>query len=131
MVGLAGYGDYYPKMLSGGMQHRAEIARALANAPAVLLMDEPFGALDAQMRASLQGSLLDIWKETHITIIFVTHDVEEAMYLSERIVVMSRDRGRICEVFALDEPFPRNKEKLFASEGGRDLKEKCIGCLAR
>ncbi|MHB1607760.1 MAG: ABC transporter ATP-binding protein [Acidiferrobacter thiooxydans] len=131
MVGLAGYGDYYPKMLSGGMQHRAEIARALANAPAVLLMDEPFGALDAQMRASLQGSLLEIWKETHITIIFVTHDVEEAMYLSERIVVMSRDRGRICEVFALDEPFPRNKEKLFASEGGRDLKEKCIGCLAR
>jgi len=130
MVGLSSYASYYPKMLSGGMQHRAEIARALANAPAVLLMDEPFGALDAQMRATLQMSLMEIWRETKVTIIFVTHDVEEAMFLSQKIVVMSRDRGRIREVFTVDEPFPRNKEQLFTSHYGRALKEKCLGSLA-
>ncbi|AWP22099.1 ABC transporter ATP-binding protein [Acidiferrobacter sp. SPIII_3] len=129
MVGLSGYDDYYPKMLSGGMQHRAEIARALANAPSVLLMDEPFGALDAQMRATLQNSLMEIWRETKVTVIFVTHDVEEAMYLSQKIVVMSRDRGKICEAISVDDPFPRSKERLFTSQYGCTLKERCIASL--
>lgn len=130
MVGLSGYEDYYPKMLSGGMQHRAEIARSLANKPAVLLMDEPFGALDAQMRATLQDSLIDIWNETHVTIIFVTHDVEEAMYLSQKIVVMSRHGGKINDILDIDEPFPRDKREFLFSNNGRFLKEKCMGALA-
>ncbi|WP_437556758.1 ABC transporter ATP-binding protein [Acidithiobacillus sulfuriphilus] len=130
MVGLSGYEDYYPKMLSGGMQHRAEIARSLANKPAVLLMDEPFGALDAQMRTTLQDNLIKIWDETNVTIIFVTHDVEEAIYLSQKVVVMSRNGGKTNNIFDINEPFPRNKVEFLFSNNGRVLKEKCMDALA-
>lgn len=130
LVGLAGYEDYYPKMLSGGMQHRAEIARALANKPAVLLMDEPFGALDAQMRAALQEVLINIWHTTHITIIFVTHDVEEAIFLSEQVVVMAGNGGGISHRLTVGEPFPRKKTEFLLGEKARDLKVQCLKALS-
>ena len=97
VVGLTKFAKAYPKTLSGGMQQRVAIARGLANAPSVLLMDEPFGALDAQTRMVMQEFLLDIWRTTHISILFVTHDVEEAVYLGERVYVLRSNPGRVRE----------------------------------
>jgi len=97
VVGLTKFAKAYPKTLSGGMQQRVAIARGLANAPSVLLMDEPFGALDAQTRMVMQEFLLDIWHTTHISILFVTHDVEEAVYLGERVYVLRSHPGRVRE----------------------------------
>ena len=109
LVGLAGFEDSYPKSLSGGMKQRVALARALAIDPALLLMDEPFGAVDAQTRERLQDELLDIWRETGKTILFVTHDVEEAVTLADRVVVMGREPGQIREIvsIALDRPRSR------------------------
>ena len=109
LVGLEGFEDSYPKALSGGMKQRVALARALAIDPALLLMDEPFGAVDAQTRERLQGELLDIWGETAKTILFVTHDVEEAIRLADRIVVMARDPGSIREIVTVDLDRPRER----------------------
>lgn len=105
MVGLEGFEDSYPQELSGGMQQRVGIARALAIDPEVLLMDEPFGALDAQTREYLQEELLQIWEADKKTVIFITHNIEEAIYLSDRVIVMSPRPGEVQEV--IEVPFER------------------------
>ncbi len=109
LVGLEGFGDSYPKELSGGMKQRVAIARALAVDPELLLMDEPFGAVDAQTREMLQDELLEVWRETGKTILFVTHDVEEAITLADRIVVMDSEPGRVREVVDVDLERPRSR----------------------
>src|SRR5262249_57720808 len=107
LVGLKGFEAHYPWELSGGMQQRVAIARALAYEPEVLLMDEPFGSLDALTRLELEDTLLRIWEELGTTILFITHDIEEAIYLSDRIWVLSRRPSRIIEELRIDFPRPR------------------------
>ena len=107
-TGLVGFADHYPKMLSGGMQQRTAIARALANDPKILLLDEPFGALDNQTRALMQELLLGIWESEKKTVLFVTHDIEEAIFVAGRVVVMSARPGRIKADVAVDLPHPRH-----------------------
>ncbi len=109
LVGLDGFEDSYPRDLSGGMKQRVALARALAVDPSLLLMDEPFGAVDAQTRKMLQEELLDIWTETGKTVLFVTHDVEEAVTLADRVVVMSSEPGTVREVVDVDVERPRSR----------------------
>jgi NitT/TauT family transport system ATP-binding protein len=109
LVGLEGFADTYPRDLSGGMKQRVALARALAVDPGLLLMDEPFGAVDAQTKKMLQSELLDIWHETGKTILFVTHDVEEAVKLADRVVVMAKEPGRIREIVDVDIDRPRSR----------------------
>jgi len=125
MVGLARFANRYPAELSGGMQQRVGIARALANYPRVLLMDEPFGALDAQTRLMMQESLLNIWNEFGTTVLFVTHDVDEAIFLADRVLVMSASPGRIIADLAVDLPRPRLPE-ITADARFAELKRRCI-----
>jgi NitT/TauT family transport system ATP-binding protein len=112
MVGLKGYENFYPKELSGGMKQRVAIARTLAYHPSVLLMDEPFGALDAHTRTRLQNDLLEICERDRKTVLFVTHSVEEAVFLSDKVVVMTRSPGRIKQIVDIDLPRPRRRAEL-------------------
>lgn len=112
LIGMEDFGKAYPYELSGGMQQRVAIARALANDPHVLLMDEPFGALDAHTRILLQKELLRIWEQNKKTIIFVTHSVDEAVYLADKIVVMSRKPGEIKEIIDIDMERPRDRAEI-------------------
>jgi NitT/TauT family transport system ATP-binding protein len=109
LVGLERYANYYPYQLSGGMQQRVAIARALARRAEILLMDEPFSALDAMMRVELQDLLLWLWRSFKFTILFVTHDLDEALYLAQRVIVLSASPGSVAEVVEVPLPYPRNQ----------------------
>lgn len=109
LVGLNGFEDSHPNQLSGGMQQRVSLARALANDPEVLLMDEPFSAVDSQTRELLQDELLRIWKVKHKTIVFVTHDIAEAVYLADRVITMTSRPGRVQDDIRIDSPRPRDR----------------------
>lgn len=110
MVQLEDFGNHYPKELSGGMKQRVAIARAYAVNPSVLLMDEPFGALDAQTRTQLQQELLETWEKEKKTCFFITHDVDEAIILAQKVIIMSARPGRIKEIVNIDIPYPRDQE---------------------
>jgi NitT/TauT family transport system ATP-binding protein len=114
MVGLSKFADAYPAELSGGMKQRVAIARALANQPRILLMDEPFGALDAQTRCSMQAHLLRIWESVDVTIVFITHDLDEAIYLADRVIVLGANPGRILEVIEIPVARPRRQEQFLS-----------------
>jgi NitT/TauT family transport system ATP-binding protein len=129
-VGLGGFENAYPETLSGGMQQRVAIARTLAVRPAVILMDEPFGALDAQTRSEMQQLLLRVWDESASTILFVTHDVEEAIYLADRIFIMSAHPGTIVEDLQVPFDRPRNLELKQRNEF-HELQNYVLGCLRR
>jgi NitT/TauT family transport system ATP-binding protein len=116
LVGLAGFEGKYPHQLSGGMRQRVAIARSLAAGPRVLLMDEPFGALDAQTRAQMQAHLLQIWKNVDITVVFITHDLDEAVYLSDRILVLDPRPGRLREHMEVPVPRPRSFGQIPSNE---------------
>lgn len=116
LVGLSKFENSYPHELSGGMKQRVAIARALANRPRILLMDEPFGALDAQTRAQMQHYLLEIWKKIDVTILFITHDLDEAVYLSDRILVLGANPSRVLEVIENPVPRPRSREQFVSPE---------------
>jgi ABC-type nitrate/sulfonate/bicarbonate transport system ATPase subunit len=115
-VGLAGFAEHYPKQLSGGMQQRTALARALANDPRILLLDEPFGALDNQTRALMQELLLGIWEADRKTVLFVTHDIDEAIFMANRVVVLTARPGRIKAELRIDLPHPRHYRMKTSAE---------------
>ena len=116
LVGLENFSNAYPHQLSGGMRQRVAIARALANEPRILLMDEPFGALDAKTRAQMQNHLLDIWRNIDVTVIFITHDLDEAIHLADRIIVLKPHPGQVQEVIEVPVPRPRNMSQWTGAE---------------
>ncbi len=130
LVGLEEFSESYPKELSGGMKQRVAIARAYAVNPKILLMDEPFGALDAQTRTQLQSELLTTWEQEKKTCFFITHDVDEAIILSQRVVIMSARPGRIKEIIPVPIPYPRTQETKMTKEF-MDLKVRIWGQVYR
>jgi NitT/TauT family transport system ATP-binding protein len=122
VVGLSDFADRFPHHLSGGMKQRVSIARALAVDPSLLLMDEPFGALDAQTRHVLQDELLRIWREYRKTVVFVTHSIEEAIYLSDRIVVMTARPGRVKQIVTVPEARPRDMASIDMNQRQREVR---------
>jgi NitT/TauT family transport system ATP-binding protein len=127
-VGLADFVAHYPHQLSGGMQQRVNLARVLVNRPRVMLMDEPFCSLDAQTRLQMQQMLLDLWHELHMTVVFVTHDVDEAVFLSDRILVLTKRPGRIKAEIPVNLPRPRGLDVL-TSPGFMRLKRQALDLL--
>jgi NitT/TauT family transport system ATP-binding protein len=128
-VGLSEAHDHLPRQLSGGMQMRASIARALVTAPDLLLMDEPFGALDEFTRQRLDGDLIELWRSQQLTVVFVTHSIHEAVFLSTRVVVMAARPGRIVDAFPIDEPHPRN-EAFRLSPAFAAIAQRISACVA-
>ncbi len=124
MIGLVGFEDRFPRELSGGMRQRVALARTLACNPSILLLDEPFGALDAQTRESMQDELLRIWQQTRKTVLMITHDVDEAVYLSDRICVMSARPGRLVEEFEVRLDRNQRREDIVLSDRFRDIRNK-------
>jgi NitT/TauT family transport system ATP-binding protein len=116
LIGLAKFADAYPHQLSGGMKQRVAIVRALANQPRILLMDEPFGALDAQTRVHMQSHLLEIWRKIDVTVVFITHDLDEAIFLADRILVLSAHPGRVQELIEVPVPRPRSLNQVVTPE---------------
>jgi NitT/TauT family transport system ATP-binding protein len=116
LIGLEKFAESYPHQLSGGMKQRVAIVRALANQPRILLMDEPFGALDAQTRARMQAHLLEIWRKIDITIVFITHDLDEAIFLADRILVLSAHPGEVQELIEVPVPHPRSPTQFISPE---------------
>jgi NitT/TauT family transport system ATP-binding protein len=127
LVGLSQFSHSYPSELSGGMRQRVAVARALALDPVVLLMDEPFGALDAQTRNLLQKELLEIWEKTKKTIMFVTHSVDEAVFLADRLIVLTPRPGRVCEVIPIDLDRPRDRTNVEFAQ----LRRKVLDLIAQ
>jgi NitT/TauT family transport system ATP-binding protein len=123
-VGLESYAHYHPHQLSGGMQQRVAIARALVRRPELLLMDEPFSALDAMMRVELQDLLLQLWRELGLTILFVTHDLDEALYLAQRVIVLSASPGTVADVVDVPLPYPRNQVETRSQPIYLELRER-------
>jgi len=128
LVGLSGFEKHWPSQLSGGMQQRVELARVLIGHPRLLLMDEPFGALDALCRVDMQALLLSIWSKLPTTIVFVTHDIDEAIFLADRILIMSERPGRIIEDIPVHLPRPRDSELVTSPEFIR-IKRHCLALL--
>lgn len=128
VVGLSAFAKQYPANLSGGMLQRVGIARALANYPSVLLMDEPFGALDAQTRSLMQENLLEIWQEFKNTVLFVTHDIEEAVYLADRVVVMSASPGQLIADIEVNLPRPRPLD-VYVDPHFIEVKAQCLDLI--
>jgi NitT/TauT family transport system ATP-binding protein len=116
LVGLEKFANSYPYQLSGGMKQRVAIVRALANQPRILLMDEPFGALDAQTRCRMQVHLLEIWRKIDVTIVFITHDLDEAIFLADRVLVLSAHPGQVQELIEVPVPRPRSTAQLLSPE---------------
>lgn len=126
LVGLESFSDVYPNQLSGGMQQRVSIARSLIGNPDILLLDEPFGALDAITRMNMQDEILNVWRDTEKTMLLVTHDIDEAIYLSDRIIVLSSRPGRVKKVFDVNLSRPRQRTSLSFSELRREIYKEFI-----
>jgi len=122
LVGLSKFADALPRALSGGMQMRVSIARGLVTQPDLLLMDEPFGALDEITRHKLDADLLELWRKKKLTVIFVTHSIHEAVFLSSRVVMMAARPGRVVEEFHIDEPYPRTPDFMVSPQFARHAK---------
>ena len=121
-VGLTGFGDHYPWQLSGGMQQRVAIARALAFEPKVLLLDEPFASVDAQTRATLEDLVLSLRREFAITTLLVTHDIDESVYMSDRVIVLTRQPSVVLDTLSVDLPWPRSQIETKALPGFSELR---------